>query len=400
MRKIPFVVLCLAIFSISIFSQTNRETRPRVVTTPTPPQIKGDSQTETTKRPPVLQGGSQTPAQTQQQSQAEEVIEDDDEVIKIETNLVTLPVSVLDRDGKFIAGLKQKDFRIFENGIEQKIDHFISTEMPFTVVLMIDVSPSTQFQIDEIHNAAIAFVNQLRRDDKVMVVAFDQRVKVLSPPTNNRYALHDAIRRAEMGGGTSLYDAVDEVIKRHLRQMEGRKAIVIFSDGVDTTSRRADYDTNLRDAEEVDALIYPIRYDTYSDMGSDPLPRRQSGQVTLEDMIGIITGGGGVQINRRRRGGSGTSREEYETGRRYLEDLARKSGGRHFEAMDTHNLDTAFASIAEELRRQYGLGYYPENVGQKGERRQIRVRVMRSNVVVRAKDSYIVGQTGKSVAGK
>jgi len=86
---------------------------------------------------------------------------------------------------------------------------------------------------------------------------------------------------------------------------------------------------------------------------------------------------------------------DYATGKRYLEMLAQNSGGREFEALSVYNIETAFAGIAEELRRQYSLGYYPENAGKAGERKQIKVRVMRPDVVVRAKNSYIVGQNGK-----
>jgi VWFA-related protein len=195
-------------------------------------------------------------------------------------------------------------------------------------------------------------------------------------------------------------------INQELARIQGRKAVVLFTDGVDTTSRRSDYLRTIRDTEEVDALIYPIRFDTFNDMnpygtsGSYP-PRRRSGGGTLADILDDIIRSGGVTMGGRRGGGrgSGTTREEYETGRRYLEDLARYSGGRTFEAATIANLDAAFSGIAEELRRQYSIGYYPEAVGQKGERRQIRVRVMRPDVVVRAKNSYIVGASDK-VAGK
>ena len=116
----------------------------------------------------------------------EELPQDSDEVIKVETNLVTMPVSVLDRNGRFVSGLGQNDFQIYENGVAQKIEYFQSVEQPFTVVLLIDVSPSTAYQIEEIQDAAISFVNQLRRDDKVVVISFDERVNVLSPVTNDR----------------------------------------------------------------------------------------------------------------------------------------------------------------------------------------------------------------------
>jgi VWFA-related protein len=221
--------------------------------------------------------------------------------------------------------------------------------------------------------------------------------------TNNRNVLRNAILNAQFGDGTSLYEAVDDVIYDQLHQIEGRKAVVIFTDGVDTTSRRATYDSTVRATEEVDALFYPIRYDTSTDMNSGGMgyPRQRGrgrgGRVTMADILaGIITGG---SINMGG-GGGGASSADYERGRRYLESLAQNSGGRAFEAKSMYNLDAAFSGIAEELRRQYSLGYYPENVGNIGDRKQIKVRVMRPGVVVRAKNSYIVGQSDRSLAGK
>ena len=99
------------------------------------------------------------------------------------------------------------------------------------------------------------------------------------------------------------------------------------------------------------------------------------------------------------RGGS-ASAADYERGHKYLDGLAQNSGGREFEAQSMYNIDAAFSGIAEELRQQYSLGYYPENVGKVGDRKQIKIRVMRPGVVVRAKNSYIVGQSNRSVAGK
>ncbi|HQU83335.1 MAG TPA: VWA domain-containing protein, partial [Pyrinomonadaceae bacterium] len=213
MKKIAVILFCVGSFGLSVFAQTNRGTRPRVVPSPTPsverqaPVLQNDTPVgDTVKRPPVLKGGN-TPPQNQTQTQSPEivgdVIEEDNEIIKVETNLVTFPVSVLDRDGRFISGLQQKDFKILENGVEQRIEMFQSVEQPFTVILMLDVSPSTQYKIDEIQNAAIAFVNQLRRDDKIMVIAFDEKVNILCRPTNDRSTLRNAIRQAQFGDGTS-----------------------------------------------------------------------------------------------------------------------------------------------------------------------------------------------------
>ncbi len=392
MKRFALIFVCLGVLALAAAAQSGQVSRPRVVTTNSP-VLKGDTTTQPDKRPPVLQGKTQstpTPAETQQP-----VVVDDDEVIRVETNLVTMPVSVLDRDGRFISGLQQRDFQVFENGTPQRVEYFQSVEQPFTVILMIDVSPSTQFKIEEIQDAAISFVNQLRRDDKVMVISFDDKVNILSPITGDRRVIQNAIRQSRFGDGTSLYEAVDFVLRQQLRRIDGRKAVVLFTDGVDTTSRRANYQSTIRDSEESEALFYPIRYDTLRDMnggyggGGTTYPRRRQPTGGVGGIIGVILGGGNVQIGRGR-GGSGSSNAEYETGRRYLEELARNSGGRSFEAKN--NLDAAFAGIAEELRRQYSIGYYPEKAGQPGERRQIRIRVMRPNVVVKAKTSYVVGR--------
>lgn len=395
MKRFAFVAICLGTLSLTTISQTNRQTRPRVAPTPTP-QIVVDPQEDRTPRndrPPVLQGG-----RSNERAAKSSTVTEDEEVVKIETNLVTMPVAVLDRDGRFVSGLTQRDFQIIENGKVQKIDYFQSVEQPFTVALMIDVSPSTEFSIDQIQNAAIAFIEQLRANDRVMVIEFDDAVRILSRPTNNRNQLRNAIRQVKMGGGTSLYEAVDQVIAREFAGIEGRKAIVLFTDGVDTTSRRASYQSTLVDAEETSVMIYPIRYNTQrrygGGWGRGGNQRRQADWGTI---AGIIFGG---QTGRNPQSPAGSSSEEYARGNQYLEGLARNSGGRKFDADTTANLDTAFAGIAEELRRQYSLGYYPEIPGQIGERRSIRIRVTRPNLVVRAKTSYVVGQSENRFAGR
>jgi len=404
MKRFVVVLMCLWLLSLSIAAQSGRSSRPRIVGMPAPTPQADSSQNQpiVTPRAPVLKGDTKTASQTNPTATADTPVEEDDEVIRVETNLVSFPVSVVDRDGRFITGLQKEDFQIFENNVEQKIEEFATVQQPFTVILMIDVSPSTAFQIDEIHDAAIAFVDQLRGEDKVMVISFDERVRVLSKLTNDRSILRKAILRAQFGDGTSLYEAVDHVINQELRKIEGRKAVVLFTDGVDTTSRRANYQSTVRATEEIDALFFPIRYDTAADMdsrggGTNYPQRRRSGNVIADILGGILNGGGTVGGNSPG-GAAGSSRSEYETGRRYLEELARNSGGRKYEA--SNNLTAAFSAIAEELRRQYSLGYYPEIVGKLGERKQIRVRIKRPNLVVRAKNSYIVGATDKKLADK
>lgn len=400
-RKIFTLALIYCILTVYSFAQSGRP-RPRTVPAPTPTTQGEPAQPSkpAERTAPTLGGISVKPSPTPP-AEEEEAVEDDGDVIRVETNLVTFPVSVLDRDGRFIPGLERSDFRIFEDGAEQQIQHFQPVETPFTVVLMIDVSPSTRFKIQEIQDSAVAFVDQLRPNDRVMVVAFDEGYQVLCAPTNHRWTLYSAIRRVEFGNGTSLYQAVDRLMRDELKKIEGRKAVVLFTDGVDTTSRGATYQSTLRDVEESDALFFPIRYDTLEDMGGysgsgTPRgypPRRTGGTGSVIGAVigailtGVLSGGGGGAYPS---GKAGTDRSEYETGKRYLEDLARASGGRKLESGNA--LLTAFSAIAEELRRQYSIGYYPEKIGEAGDRKQIRVRVMRPNLVVRAKTAYIVGR--------
>src|SRR6185503_10819443 len=113
---------------------------------------------------------------------------------------------------------------------------------------------------------AISFIDQLGPKDKVMVVSFDQNVHMLCEPTNDRAQIYRAIKSTRIATGTSLYEAVDLVMNERLKRIKGRKAIILFTDGVDTTSTRSNDLENLDDAMELDALVYPIRYDTYQDV--------------------------------------------------------------------------------------------------------------------------------------
>jgi VWFA-related protein len=391
MRKLSLFALFLAL-TFAFSAGLSAQMRPRRAADDA--QIQAQSPQRPTRAPASLpqpsEGASKHEGGQAQGQTAEEVGED--EVVRVNTALVTIPVSVLDRDGRFIPALRKDDFRIFEDGTEQQVAYFAATEEPFTVALVIDTSASTRFKLEDIQDAAIAFLDQLRPDDRVIVVSFDESIRVLSEATNDRRLLRDAIRRTHTGGGTRLYDAVDMVIQQQLSRAHGRKAIVLFTDGVDTTSKHASFESTLAEAEELDALIYPIQYDTYEDAGGgggggwpgrNPYPTgRRPG---IGDVIGIIIGGGRGGGG----GGGGNSRGDYRRGGDYLRRLAEMSGGRHYDAADLRYVGEAFTNIAEELRRQYSLGYYPSRQSQASERRQIRVRVKRPNLVVRARDSYI-----------
>lgn len=357
-------LLCLLfVCGLAIAAAAQTRSRPA-------PALKNDKPAESRTAPTLNDVPPPSPKEQAEMKAA------DDQIVKIETNLVTTPVSVLDRNGRFIANLKKRDFKIFEDGVPQEITYFQSSEQPFTVVLMIDTSPSTRYHIDEIHYAAVTFVNQLRPTDKVMVVAFDSRLRILSEPTTEKQKMFAAIYKAQFGSGTSLYDAVDFISNLDLENMPGRKAVVMFTDGVDTTSRRASYESSIAGVEEVDALFYPIRYDT----------QRRNDPNAIAGMYGLqLPPGVMVQLGR------GQSDVEYQKGKSYLESIAASSGGRIFEANTISNLEAAFSGVAEELRRQYAIGYYASQEGKPGDRKRIKIQVVRPpRAVIRSKTTYIV----------
>ncbi|MEZ5345186.1 MAG: VWA domain-containing protein [Pyrinomonadaceae bacterium] len=307
--------------------------------------------------------------------------ETDDDIITVESALITVPVAVYRRNGIYVSGLTKENFKVFEDGEEQEIEYFGVADKPFTVIMVIDMSSSTTYKIEEIQAAARAFVGQLKPDDSVMVIMFDERVSVLTDPTTDRNEINKAINRTNFGGGTSLYDAVATSLGKRLRRIEGRKAIVLFTDGVDTTSRRASYESTLRDADEADAIVFPIYYNTFLNMRGIG---GGAGPMTSIPSVGVP--GMGTQIPK------GARSEDYTLGRLYLDDLATLTGGRVYKPdSNAASLNDAFEGIADELRTQYNIGYYPREVGKNGERKQIRVRVDRPNLAIRARDSYIVG---------
>lgn len=352
-----------------------------------PPELKG-SLSRTSLGAPVNVSSSTS------LDDKEEVSEGD--VVRIDTNLVTVPVSVLDRDGRFISDIQREQFKVFENGVEQKIAYFESTEKPFTVALLLDTSGSTFFHLWEIKEAAISFAKQLRPQDRVLVVTFDRLVMLLTEATNDQNVVTEAVERnAITGFSTRLYDAIDLVIKARLNKIEGRKAIVLFTDGVDTASYQATYQSTLREIDELDVLIYPIQYDTTDFVDAQTRTNATVVTTTISGRHFPTRSSSQVIYGTPKANGPGTSISDYKLADQYLHQLATKTGGRRYEANERTQLKDAFSKIAEELRHQYSLGYYPQTTLQSGERREIRVRVDRSDLAVRARDSYVQRVTEK-----
>lgn len=362
--------------------------RARKVNDPIVPEMVGDANN---LRPPTLQAISLdpplnaliAPPSTASNTKKEEELSEGD-VVRIDTNLVTVPVSVMDRQGRFIGDLMREQFKVFENDVEQKIVHFEPTDKPFTVALVLDTSASTFFHLWEIKEAAVAFAKQLRPQDRVLVVTFDRQVLLLTEATNNLDVVTETIEQnAVTGDTTRLYDAIDLVITQRLNKMDGRKAIVLFTDGVDTASYKATYQGTLHDVEEGEILIYPIQYDTKDFMASVQTPTQTRNlPSSTRSAAAMIYGPRPTQPPTSPVG-------DYRMADKYLHLLADKTGGRLYEANDRAQLARAFSKIAEELSCQYGIAYYPQATLQSGERRLIRVRVDQPNVAVRARESYV-----------
>jgi VWFA-related protein len=221
-------------------------------------------------------------------------------------------------------------------------------------------------------------------------VTFDRLVMLLTEATNDLNVVTEVVQRnAITGFSTRLYDAIDLVIKARLNKIAGRKAIVLFTDGVDTASYQATYQSSLREVEELDALIYPIQYDTTDFVDAQTRTNTTIETTTIRSKNFPTRSSSRVTYGNPKASGPGTSIGDYKLADQYLHQLATKTGGRLYEANDRTQLSAAFSKIAAELSHQYSLGYYPQTTPQSGERREIRVRVDQPNVAVRARDSYV-----------
>jgi VWFA-related protein len=316
------------------------------------------------------------------------------DTIKIDTNLISVPVIVSDRQGRYVPGLRVADFRLYDNATEQKISFFDAAEEPLNILLLLDTSRSTQGVLDDIRKAAKSFLKELRPQDRAMVVTFDYAIHKLSPLTNDRKILETAIKHAEVGEyfGTLLNDAVMETTAEVLQPITGRKAIILLTDGEDAGSRvRASELVSA--ASEADAMIYSIYYEPSIPRGfgpsRSPFPRRRGpifrrrGRLFTE-LVPPQRPGHGQRRERRK--------ERSEEAQEFLTKLSEVTGGRFYRSKAT-DLKKTFALVADELRYQYRLGFYPEKIGQDGSLHSLRVKVDRQDVAIRSRYQYRTKQT-------
>lgn len=226
--------------------------------------------------------GSAAAKQTPAPTPSPEILQQAEPVKTYPKGLVGVPVIVTDATGRYVSDLNQSDFEVSEDGVKQKVSLFQAATEPFSVVLLLDTSVSTQGKLGDIRRAANVFVDQLPKSDRIKVISFDDQVRELGEFSADRAVVKKAILRAESGYSTKFYDAMNVALEV-LREVDGRKAIVIFSDGVDYRSDHATAESTLRFLEADGVVVYPIRFSTRA--AAEKLAREQAGSLPTREIV-------------------------------------------------------------------------------------------------------------------
>lgn len=350
----------------------------------------------------VLLIAATTVAQSQQEREQ-------DDTIRLKTDLVTVTAVVNDRSGHAIKSLKAEDFEIFEDGAKQRIASFAATKEPFSVMLLLDISGSTRDEISLMKRAAKNFLDELRDEDRVGVIVFSREIELIARLGDNLDNVEMAIDRlgapvSENGfqfnskTGTSFYDALQRAVEdTSFKKVEGRKAIVCMSDGVDSTSLGR-YNDVAPMVERAEATAYFLELNTLEPMIEGLIkPRTDPGYINFSQS----------QLNRYYDERDPNSLERgvprqlisplicreiatglYEIARRDLRQLSARTGGRVYPVSALTDLSAIYKQVADDLRLQYSISYYSSNEARDGRWRSIRVEVQRPNANVRARSGY------------
>jgi Ca-activated chloride channel family protein len=347
----------------------------------------------------------------QKGSGGEEV--DEDDVVRIETQLVSVPAVVTDRAGRPLTGLSASDFQIFEDGRPQKIANFSTTEAPFEVALLLDTSGSTREDVGLIRRAALDFIGALRPGDRVAVLAFNTKkegsdslatVELKAPLTDDRDLLQEAVESVGASNGTPFYDSLAKVARdvfrdRPTEQTRGRRALVALTDGVDSTSE-SDFDDAREQLKRAGVVSYFVMVNT-EDYVEDRLMqgceddgalRLSTTQLRRYQRV-IAPGASAEDFSNFCRMGQfermHASRTLYRMAREEMSRLARETGGKSFPAADLRDARRAFRQVADDIGTQYSIGYYSTNTARDGTFRKINVQVRtHKDAQVRAREGY------------
>ena len=339
---------------------------------------------------------------------------DEGDVVRVDTQLVSVPAVVTDAAGRPLSGLKAENFRLIEDGQAQTIANFGTTETPFEIALLLDTSGSTRDDVALIRSAANSFIEALRPGDRVGIVAFNTAqtvnepvaaVDVLAPLTDDRDQLRKAIENLGASSGTPYYDALQRLVDSIFREpprddVRGRRAVVALTDGVDSSSN-SDFAAAKVALARAGVACYFVQINT-EDFVEDRLMKdcQDDGQLSLsQKQIEryrriFVPAAKAEDFNNFCRMGPfermSISRELYNMARREMNDLARVSGGRSFVAATLADARAAFARVAADIGTQYSLGYYPTNKARDGKFRTIKLEVkgVKEKAQIRARDGY------------
>ncbi|HEV8430285.1 MAG TPA: VWA domain-containing protein [Pyrinomonadaceae bacterium] len=289
---------------------------------------------------------------------------DPGDVIKVETSLVNLNVSVFNNKLKmFVGSLTSKDFLVLENNQEQTVTYFASTDVPFDLVLLVDLSGSTAEKRDLIKKSTLRFVEAARPNDRLAIVTFSDTTNVISPLTLDRVQLTAAVKNMEGMGGSHVWDAVKFALDNVIgpKSLERRRAVVLMSDGVDGALYRRGplfgsktmFADLIEQVRQTDALIVPIYLDTEENYGNH------------------------------------FAQEEYENARRTLKLLADESGGSYYHARKLSDLNGVYEQVINDLGKVYSLGYKSTNATRDSSWRWVQVSVVnRTDLTARTRPGY------------
>ena len=304
----------------------------------------------------------------------------DDEVIRTETSLVQLNVGVVDKQGRAITTLTQKDFVIYEDGVKQAIQHFEPVDAPFSLVLMLDMSGSTINFRQQLKLASQRFLDALGPEDRVAVVQFNKDVKLLTSFTLDRQKTAYAIEVASGAGETHFYEALKFTLKELEKEGKRRKAIVVLTDGLDTRLRNADR-SSLTKAETNEDALKAIDPHSSADLNSVLASADRQG-VTIYPLA--LPSGDPNRLPLQTPNIVGI----YAAARARLQSLADRTGGRLNEINKLQYMAQLYREVAASLRTLYTVSYQPQGQRTSGKWHEIKIEVQYNDLTARTKPGY------------
>jgi VWFA-related protein len=318
--------------------------------------------------------------------------------IKVTVNSVLLNVSVVDRySNRSVTGLEQADFEVYEDGVLQQLQQTHVIDSPYSLLLLMDVSGSTSSYMKLMRKAAVEFTREIGPDDRIAVARFNTKTRLVQDFTSDLDAAAKAISRLRSWGGTAFYDALMACIDRYMRNVEGRKAIVVFTDGVDNAlegkpkeGSRTSYEELHNRLLESDSIVYTIFLNS---KGKGAVPYGGTTTVSYPRMpLPLPLPAPYPQVSKQPQERPKLDDDTiYGTAREQLEAIADLTGGRMYAPLRVEELSDVYSQIADDLRVRYLLSYASSNTAQDDGWRSVHVEVQdRPEAVVRTRKGYTV----------